>query len=355
MRRKEENIFVEKSHRGRNTAIFLLLVLVLLLAAGAVGSFAVSNTVQSQKESVTIPDIPNALDQWSILLLSDLNGEYRGISQASIGKAVGEKAVSSVVLAGNMVGEKGDPQPVLDLLEQLPLGAPVMLLPGGSDPLLYATTAHASLSPYADWAQTLINAGVTILDVPVSFTREKATIWFIPEDIYTMDIASTRKAYQKQLDGLNELPSLTADQQALKRLAIYQLERMTRIEEAAASIKAADIQVCVSSMPLSQESISTMKRYANTTSLMNMNNVDVIVSGGYCGGQWRIPGIGALYVPELGWFPNDAQVQGLSFQSGIWQYISPGLGSGAYYPWWMGFRVFNSPAVTTLSLTKDLS
>jgi len=34
-------------------------------------------------------------------------------------------------------------------------------------PSPYATTAHASLSPYADWAQALIDAGVTMLDVPV--------------------------------------------------------------------------------------------------------------------------------------------------------------------------------------------
>lgn len=355
MGRRDDNIFVEKKHRGRKVALFLLPVFLLLLGAGMVGNFVVSNTIQTQRETLTIPDIPNSLDQWSILLLSDLNGEYRGSGQAAIGKAIGTKAVSCVVLAGNMVGEKGDPTPVLDLLDQLPLGAPVLLLPGSSDPLLYATTAHASLSPYADWAQTLIDAGVTILDVPVSFTRDKSTIWFVPEDIYTMDIAGTRRAYQKQLDGLEALPSLTADQAALKRLATYQLERLDRIEEAMSTITEKDIQVCVSHMPLTRETLSNMKQYANTGTLMNMNHVDLIVSGGYCGGQWRIPGKGALYVPDLGWFPSDEQVQGLSFVSGIWQYISPGLGNGTLYPWWMGFRLFNSPAVTTLYLTADFS
>lgn len=355
MGRRDDQIFVEKKHLGRKLALFLLPVVVLLVGAVAVGNFVVSSSIQTLRETLTVPDIPNSLDQWSILLLSDLNGEYRGSGQAAIGKAIGTKAVSCVVMAGNMVGESGDPAAVLDLLEQLPLGAPVLLLPGGSDPLLYATTAHASLSPYADWAQTLIDAGVTILDEPIAFTREKATIWFVPEDIYTMDIAGTRRAYQKQLDGLEALPSLTADQAALKRLAAYQLERLDRIEEAMATITEKDVQVCVSSMPLTRETISSMKQYANTGTVMNMNHVDLIVCGGYCGGQWRIPGKGALYVPELGWFPPDEQVQGLSFVSGIWQYISPGLGSGAFYPWWMGFRLFNSPAVTTLYLTSDFS
>ena len=66
-------------------------------------------------------------------------------------------------------------------------------------------------------------------------------------------------------------------------------------------------------------------------------------------------GVGALYVPELGWFPEDSQVQGLSFCGGIWQYVSPGLGKGLIYPWWMSFRLFNSPAVTTITLSKNIS
>ena len=194
-----------------------------------------------------------------------------------------------------------------------------------------------------------------MLDVPVSFTREKSTIWFVPEDLYTLNIPSARKAYQKQLDGLNALPTLTADQAALQRLAVYQLDRLDRIEAAMAEMTDKDMQVCVSGMPLTQEYITTAKQNADPKAVCAMNNVDLIVAGGYCGGQWRIPGMGALYVPELGWFPEDSQVQGLSFFGGIWQYVSPGLGKGLIYPWWMSFRLFNSPAVTTITLSKNIS
>ena len=116
-----------------------------------------------------------------------------------------------------------------------------------------------------------------------------------------------------------------------------------------------DMQVCVSGMPLTQEYITTAKQNADPKAVCAMNNVDLIVTGGYCGGQWRIPGVGALYVPELGWFPGDSQVQGLNFFGGIWQYVSPGLGKGLIYPWWMSFRLFNSPAVTTITLSKNIS
>lgn len=355
MSRRNENIFEEKSHLGRKIGVTLLVVLLLTFGAGAVANFAISNTVKTLRQTVTIPDLPNSLDQWSILLLTDLNGEYRGLNQASIGKAVGTRAVSCVIMTGNMIGENGDAAPALALLEQLPAGSKVLFLPGSGDPSPYATTAHASLSPYADWAQALIDAGVTMLDIPVSFTREKSTIWFVPEDLYTLNIPSGRKAYQKQLDGLNALPTLTADQAALQRLAVYQLDRLDRIEAAMAEMTNKDMQVCVSGMPLTQEYITTAKQNADPKAVCAMNNVDLIVAGGYCGGQWRIPGMGALYVPELGWFPEDSQVQGINFFGGIWQYVSPGLGKGLIYPWWMSFRLFNSPAVTTITLSKNIS
>lgn len=146
--------------------------------------------------------------------------------------------------------------------------------------------------------------------------------------MYTLNIPSARKAYQKQLDGLNALPTLTADQAALQRLAVYQLDRLDRIEAAMAEMTNKDMQVCVSGMPLTQEYITTAKQNADPKAVCAMNNVDLIVTGGYCGGQWRIPGMGALYVPELGWFPEDSQVQGLNFLEEFGSMLAPDWAKG---------------------------
>ena len=78
-----------------------------------------------------------------------------------------------------------------------------------------------------------------------------------------------------------------------------------------------------------------------------------MLAGHYCGGQWRLPGKGAIYVPEYGWFPEDRLIQGLDYLSGLPQYISPGLGASDYYPWQRG-RVFNSPVVTLITLTARI-
>lgn len=355
MARHQQYIFAEERHHGRGFLIGLVVVLVLLAAALFTWNLAMTHTVAYTREYVTIADLPTGLDNFTILHLSDLNGAELGDKQSAVKKAIGSRSgYGAVVLSGNMVGESGDVQPVLDLISQLPSGTPVLLLPGDGDPALYATTAHASLSPYADWAQQLIDAGVIILDEPYAITTGKATIWFTPESLYTTDTVSTEKAWQNQIDVLNaQVEPLTADQAALKRTAEYQVERMQRIRETIETIQESHIQVAVSHMPLTIQSVAESRAWA-TSKVFSMSNVSLILSGGYCGGQWRIPGVGAIYVPELGFFPDDEDVTGMSYLSGVWQHISAGLGNGTEYPWFMGFRLFNSPGATMLVLTATI-
>ena len=61
--------------------------------------------------------------------------------------------------------------------------------------------------------------------------------------------------------------------------------------------------------------------------------------------------MGPVYVPELGWFPKDSQVRGLSYLGDVPQYISPGLGSDPHYEHQPG-RVYNSPVITKITLTR---
>ena len=355
MARRQQYIFAEESRRGRGFLIGVLLVLALLAAGLFTANLAMTHTVAYTREYVTISNLPTDLDNFTILHLSDLNGAELGDRQSAVKKAIGTRSsYGAVVLSGNMVGESGDVQPVLDLLAQLPYGTPVLLLPGDGDPSLYATTAHASLSAYADWAQQLIDAGVIILDEPYAITAGKATVWFTPEALYTTDTVSTEKAWQNQIDMLDaQVEPLTADQSALRRTAEYQVERMQRIREKIASIKESHIQVAVSHMPLTRESVAESRAWA-TSKVFSMSNVSLILAGGYCAGQWRIPGVGAVYVPELGFFPDDEEITGMVYLAGVWQHISVGLGAGTDYPWFMPMRLFNSPGATMLVLTATV-
>lgn len=354
MARRQRYIFADEPRRGHGFLIGLLVVLLILIAGLFTWNFALNHTVNYTKQYVTITNLPSSLENWTIFHMSDLNGASIGENQSAIKKAIGTKSVSCVVLSGNMVGETGDVQPVLDLIAVLPSETPILLLPGDSDPALYATTAHSSLSPYADWAQRLIDAGVTILDEPVSFKRDRSTIWFIPEYLYTLDLDNRQKGYQDQLDALNAaVEALTPDQAAQKRNAEYQLERIQRIRDAIASMTTRDIQIAVSSMPLTKEYVTTAKARVEARQTLSFHHVSLVLSGGYCAGQWRIPGMGAIWAPGLGFFPEDSLVTGLGYLNGVWQYISPGLGVSDLYPA-LPFRMFNSPDVTLLVLSSSM-
>jgi len=354
MPRRERYIFADEPQRGHGFLIGFLVVLLLAVAGLFTWNFALNHSVVYTKQYVTITDLPASLENWTILHLSDLNGASIGENQSAIKKAIGTRSYSCIVLSGNMVGQKADPQPVLDLLDVLPREVPVLLLPGDSDPSLYALSAHGSLSPYADWAQRLKDAGVIILDEPVSFTRNKSTIWFIPEYLYSLDLNNTQKAYQDQLDALNAVVGeLTPDQAAQKRNALYQIERMQRIRETLATITAKDVQIAVTHMPLTKAYVATAKANSKSSAVFSIHNVSLVLAGGYCGGQWRIPGVGAIWAPELGFFPKDSLLQGLGYLNGIWQYISPGLSVNDIYPV-LPFRMFNSPAATMLVLTTSI-
>lgn len=354
MARKQRYIFAEeKPHPFR---AFLLGALVVALLAGLglfIYNFGLSHQVVIERQSVTIPNLSGDLENWSILHMSDLHGKYLGQGHAGISRAINGRNYSCAVFTGDMLGKGGDVQPLLDLVALLPEGMPKLFIPGDSDPPLIATAAHASLSPYADWAVRLQEAGVTILDEPVSFTRNRSTIWFIPEEFYTLDIDSTEAAYQARLDLLNaSMTPLDADDAALARAAEYNIERMRRLRETKKAISANDIQIAVTHKPLTAQYISEMVAASAPDEFFSLRRVSLVLAGHYVGGQWRLPRLGAFWVPELGFFPEDSLIVGLDYFSGIPQYISPGLAASDFYPF--PGRLFNVPVITTIYLTANI-
>lgn len=352
--RKRHYIFApEKPHRFR---AFLLGVLVLLALAAAglfIYNFGLNHRVTSERVYVTVPGLSDDLENWSILHLSDLHGKYIGRGHAAVSRVISGHSYSCVVFSGDMVGPDGDVQPLLDLVSLLPPSTPKLYLPGDSDPPLISFTAHASLSPYADWALRLQDAGVTILDRPVSFTRNKATIWFIPESVYSLDIAGTAAAYRSRLDVLNaSLAPLSADEAAFARAAEYYVTLMEQLQELRKTIKASDVQIAVTHTPLDSAYITDLTSQRDGEDMLNLRRVSLVLAGHYAGGQWRLPGLGAIWVPGLGRFPEDSLIRGFSYVVGIPQYISPGLAASDFYP--LPGRLFNGPVATTIYLTSSI-
>ena len=353
-REKNQYIFASEMTRGhghkvRNT---ILLILPILILAVWVLNITVSRRVTLEELRLTVLNLPDDLESYSILHLSDLHGARYGEKQKAFATALGTTRYSCVVMTGDMLGKDGDVEPLLELVALMPPDTPKFLIPGDTDGSLTESKAHSSLSVYADWAEKLTAAGVQILDVPVLVTREKGRIWFVPEELYAMDLESTQKIFQKQIRDLNDrATSLTADDAARMRALEYEVKRIDTLKEMRKEFLPTDIQVVLTHTPLTREYVHDLVSWGEKEYPFSMRYAGLILAGHYNGGQWRLPFVGASYVPELGWFPEDSLVQGLSYLEGIPQYVSPGLGSDPHYEYQPG-RVFNPPVMTRIVLTR---
>ena len=350
----------ERRHRRKK---ILLLFLILFVLSFFVANFLISRQVKVEEERITILDLHKDLEEYSILHISDLHGARYGSRQKAIASALSGYNYSCVVMTGDMLGDDQDVEPLLELVELIPEGKLILYIPGDSDPDPIEYKAHGSLEPYADWAVKLREAGVTILDRPVKDSRGKGDIWFIPEELYSVDLDEMEKAYTNQLEALKAIPNPTPDEQACIRvLEKYQLgsdepdgegriDAIRRLRKEIEEDGGKATQVVLTHIPLTEEYINRMVSGTQKGEYFSLRYAGLILAGHYNGGQWRIPFVGALYEPDLGWFPKDEQIQGLSYVCEIPQYISPGMGSDPRYTWEPG-RLFNSPVITKITLTR---
>ena len=364
MKRENRYIFssdiVRRHERRRKRLKAALLILSLLVVSLFVTNYLVSHQVKIEDIRITVLDLPKDLEEYSILHISDLHGARYGSNQKAIETALSGYSYSCVVMTGDMLGEDQDVEPLLELVDLIPEGKLILYIPGDSDPDPIEYKAHSSLSPYADWALQLQEAGVTILDRPVKDSRGNGNVWFIPEELYAVGLDEMEEAYTRQLQTLQALSNPTANDKAcINALVNYQLGseedgqegRIDAIRRLKEEIQPEDLQVVLTHIPLTEEYIARMISGTQKDNVFSLRYAGLILAGHYNNGQWRIPFVGALYEPDLGWFPPDEQITGLSYPYGKPQYISPGLGSDPRYTWEPG-RLFNSPVITKITLTR---
>jgi predicted MPP superfamily phosphohydrolase len=125
---------------------------------------------------------------------------------------------------------------------------------------------------------------------------------------------------------------------------------MNRLALARTLMDEADYQIVLAHQPLTDAYFYEMDIY-QSEEVMSLSHAILALSGHYCGGQWRLPWTDrALYVPGLGYQPEERQYVGLSRPGGLTQYISPGLGAAGFYRFQPG-RLYNPPAVTLITLS----
>lgn len=357
---KRKNAYIFAPEKPKSNRLGCLLTVAVLLAAlimtALLLNFASNGKVELLSEKVSVMSLDKAFEGFTVLHISDLHASALGGDLNIWRSLLHGKTYHAVVLSGDMVGQTGEYEPFVTLIHtlmQINTTAPIYFIAGDDDPPPVVSTARGTPEVLADWVLAAQKEGAIYLDAPVSQQVGKKLVWFVPEYLYDVDAAGMLGSLQNQKASMEALgQQYEAEGGASYRALCYRLEAMERTVEAIKSMTSADLQIAVTHAPLTADYIRTSIEWADQGAVFNFRNMSLLLAGHYCGGQWRLPGAGAIYVPDLGWFPSDEGIQGMHRVNSVNQYISGGIGASDFYP--MSGRLFNAPSATLLSFTARL-
>ncbi len=359
MRRKKNTyIFVpeQKKRRGPGCLVLLLSVLFAVAVLSLLANSAMNRKTELTTEKVRVMSLDKKLENFTILHISDLHGDPRGLDADMWRTLLYGKGFSAVAMTGDMVGASGDYTPLVALiktLKQIKADVPVYFIAGDDDPDPVLSALHGNPDVLAGWVQAAVEAGGTYLDRPVSQSVGKLTAWFTPEYLYGVDIAGMQGSLTRQKQDMETSgQQYEAEGGAAYRALCYRLEAIDASAEALKTMTKDDLQIGLTHVPLTMDYVREMIEWSDETAAFSFRRLSLVLAGHYCGGQWRLGALGPLYVPGKGWFPGDTGVVGMQRINSIDQYVSGGLAASGFYP--MPGRFFNTPSVSILSYTAKI-
>jgi len=335
--------------------VFMLMLLFLLVIS--------NGNVQPTEQTITVVGLPEDLEDYQILVLSDMNGKRFGDQQGALTREIESLGYDMILCVGDMVGKGGDPEPFYEFLEGLSKPGRVYFVCGDSDPGPFNESPRAVQGTLEeivleDWILGAIERGANYVDSPQAVKVGDSEIWLMPTSYMNLDASAYRESWKDQMrqeeDGV--VAGLASDYNTLP-FTSYRYRLASEFYEAVNTIDSSDLLIGLSHIVPNDSIIESAATHDNQTSNY-LFEPELIVSGHYCGGVWKIPFLGAFYVPNrmlpnYGWFPDQEDVNGLSKIGESQVYITGGLSTTSSVPV-LPFRVFNDPEVSVLTLSAKL-
>lgn len=347
---------------GHRIPFWPLITLALLFAIVAM-VFMNNSNLSISEQKVTVVGLPTDLEDYRMLVISDLNGRRFGDEQSALLRTIGNIDYDAIFFLGDMVGKGGDPEPFYELLDGIPSSKEMFFICGDADPGPYVDvprdiTGTLSELVLEDWILGAIDRGAIYVDSPISMTVGSSTMWLTPSTLMNLEASELLNTWKEQTEQEEDgvISGLEADYQSLP-LTSYRYRIAQNFYNTVDSIKEEDFLLTLSHQVPSDKAIYAMTTHESATEKY-MPEPELILAGHYCGGVWRLPVLGAFYVPDNmmarnGWFPNQSDVHGLSAVGESQVYITGGLSTNSETPF-MAFRFFNQPELSVLTLTATL-
>lgn len=338
--------------------LFLTAVVIILAAM----VFMSNNNVQTETQSVTVVGLPEDLEGYRIVVISDLNAKRFGDEQSSLVRSVENLGYDMILCVGDMVGKSGDAEPFYEFLEGLSKPSRVYFIAGDADPGPYRDTPRATEGTLQeivleDWILGAIERGANYVDAPIQVSVGDSNIWLTPSSLLNLDASLNRSSWKAQMEQEQEgyLAGIEADYNSLP-FTSYRYKLSQEFYEAQDEIDSSDFVIALSHQIPGDEFIKSSATHDDDDGKF-LTEPELLVAGHYCGGVWKLPFVGAFYIPNsmldrYGWFPDSEDVDGLSKIGETQVYISPGLSTTSSVV--LPFRVNNEPTITQLKLTAKL-
>lgn len=305
--------------------VIVLISIVALTAGIIIYNIYNNNQISIVTEEIKIENLPKEFDGFTILQLADLHSKSFGENQEDLINIINEQNFDMIAICGDMQdNDEEGYENFITLLEGINNKEYVFYTPGNHGPFPFENDTGFTNFLSSDFngrhrrvynnEKTLSEAGERLKSLGVKLLNEAYEIKRGDSSLWVSELL-----YKEQLDVItnNEY-----DNNA--------------------------INIAVTHYPM--DSVFDDENYRD-----KLSQYELVLAGHYHGGQWRIPGIGALYIPDLNepvYFPSQDRVSGLTEVGGIKQYVTRGLGAGGPYDF-IRFRLFNRPEINLITLIKN--